>query len=110
MLEDHRSRIPLQAKRVSSRVVRRISTKQKKIIDMDKAEFIEKWKLQSAVGYGRAQFDFSESLEKDLDSVIQHDAQEMFNKAIKFRNEHGADFITTVRIAAGFNPPKTQEG
>ena len=36
---------------------------------MNKKEFIEKYKLQSAKGYGNAQFDRSEEMERDLDNL-----------------------------------------
>lgn len=39
-------------------------------VKMTKQEFIEKWKLQPAIGYGNALFDASKQLEADLDSVL----------------------------------------
>ena len=40
---------------------------------MNRKEFIDKWKLQ---GMGRAKFDFSDELNRDLDSLEQsHEAE-----------------------------------
>ena len=39
---------------------------------MTKEEFINKWRLQSAKGYGSALFDCSELLKQDLELVIKN--------------------------------------
>ena len=62
---------------------------------MTKEEFIDKWKYQSAIGYGLAQLDFSKQLNIDLKDILIQFAKYMEEDKEYQRNDelNVEDFI-----------------
>ena len=80
---------------------------EKKTAEEIKAEFIKKWRLQPADGYGSARFDCSENLKRDLDDLISAVVEERIKERMP-SDEEIENKVDLLMIDRGEHPTRVR--